>query len=271
MVTLFEKDLVDTGRRSSKGNQLKWRCDGIWYKADYTGYEALSEYIISRLLMKSTLTPDEFVLYELEDIAYKSSVFHGAKSPDLLHDDWQIITLERLFKTVYGKSLNELIYKTDDHTDRLKLIVEQTERITKLKGFDVYMAKLLTIDALFLNEDRHTHNIAILVNGDGDYKLCPFFDQGAGLLSDTTMDYPLDADVFSLTEQVRAKTFCTDFEEQVEIAEKLYGQQITFSFGKKDVDKLLSKVDRNMYNGQIIERVRTILYQQMRKYGYLFK
>ena len=30
---------------SSKGDQPKWHIDNIWYKADYMGYEALSEII----------------------------------------------------------------------------------------------------------------------------------------------------------------------------------------------------------------------------------
>ena len=50
MVELFEGDMRAENRRSSKGNQLKWENDGIWYKADYTGYEGLAEYVISRLL-----------------------------------------------------------------------------------------------------------------------------------------------------------------------------------------------------------------------------
>lgn len=42
MVTLFEKNITTDGRQSSKGNQLKWYVEGIWYKADYTGYEGLA-------------------------------------------------------------------------------------------------------------------------------------------------------------------------------------------------------------------------------------
>ncbi len=41
MVELFEQDEKQNKRRSSKGNQLKWENQGIWYKADYTGYEGL--------------------------------------------------------------------------------------------------------------------------------------------------------------------------------------------------------------------------------------
>lgn len=60
--------------------------------------------------------------------------------------------------------------------------------MTGLQNFGVYMNKLLTIDAFFLNEDWHMHNIAVLMNGKGDYAYCPIFNNGAGLLADTTMD-----------------------------------------------------------------------------------
>ena len=35
MVELFEQDERKIDRQSSKGNQLKWENNGIWYKADY--------------------------------------------------------------------------------------------------------------------------------------------------------------------------------------------------------------------------------------------
>lgn len=42
MVQLFEQDIKTNDRQSSKGNQLKWYRDDIWYKADYMGYEGLA-------------------------------------------------------------------------------------------------------------------------------------------------------------------------------------------------------------------------------------
>ena len=51
MIELFEQDILLNDRQSSKGNQLKWQSqNGIWYKADYTGYEGLVEYFVSCLL-----------------------------------------------------------------------------------------------------------------------------------------------------------------------------------------------------------------------------
>ena len=39
MVQLFEQDIKTNDRQSSKGNQLKWCRNNVWYKADYMGYE----------------------------------------------------------------------------------------------------------------------------------------------------------------------------------------------------------------------------------------
>ena len=268
MVELFEDNVKLFNRHSSKGNQLKWEKDGVWYKADYTGYEGLAEYMISQLLKKTTLKKDEFVIYEPEQIKYKRKIFNGAKSDNFLNDDWQLVTLQRLYKTRYNRSFTEDVWHIPKTTDRLKFVVEQVEQITKLENFGIYMCKLLTIDAFFLNEDRHMHNIAVLMNGEGKNRLCPFFDQGAGLLSDTALDYPLGDDAVAMMGEVNAKTICSGFEEALEAAEQLYGYNLKFSFTKKDVEELINNV--GIYSDEEKARVKTIIFQQMRRYEYLF-
>lgn len=269
MVELFEQDIKTNDRQSSKGNQLKWANNGIWYKADYTGYEGLAEYVISKLLEKSTLSPDEYVCYEVEEIKYKTGIYKGVRSKDFLQDGWQIITLERLFKNFFGESLYKSIYKIEGSEDRLLFIVNQVERITGLKEFGKYMNKLLTIDAFFLNEDRHTHNIAVLMNETGEFAYCPIFDHGAGLLSDTKMDYPLGSNVNNLIDTVHAKTFSKDFDGQMFASEKLYGRNIGFKFDKKDVEEALNY--ENVYLKEEKERIKEVILIQMRKYQYLFE
>lgn len=269
MVELFERDERFQVRQSSKGNQLKWENHGVWYKADYTGYEGLSEYLTSNLLNKSTLCEEEFVCYELEQIQSKRTIYQGVKSNNFLYDDWQLVTLERLFKNMYDKSLTESIWKIREVEARLEYLVEQVERITGLHEFGKYMNKLLTLDAIFLNEDRHMHNIAVLMNGEGEFSYCPIFDNGAGLLADTTLDYPLGIDTYSLIKEVRAKTISSDFDEALDATEALYGNQVKFSFDKKDVEELLKQVEG--YGTDICSRVQTILYYQMSKYSYLFE
>ena len=268
MIELFEQNIRTNDRQSSKGNQLKWENEGIWYKADYTGYEGLTEYMISKLLKKSTLTENEFVDYDLETIKYGAVIYNGVKSKNFLSEDWQIITLERLFKNFFGESLYKTLYRIPEYEERLHFLVQQVERMTGLRDFGVYMNKVLTIDAFFLNEDRHTHNIAVLMNGKGDYAYCPIFDNGAGLLADTTMDYPLSGDVYTLMKNVQSKTICGEFDEQLDISEVLYKTNLKFQFTKKDVNELLKNAEA--YPEEIRNRVETIIFTQMRKYTYLF-
>lgn len=268
MIELFEQNIRTNDRQSSKGNQLKWENEGIWYKADYTGYEGLAEYMISHLLKKSTLTENEFVCYNLEKIKYGTVIYNGVKSKNFLSEDWQIITLERLFRNFFGESLYKSLYRIPEHKERLQFLVQQVERMTGLRNFGIYINKLLTIDAFFLNEDRHTHNIAVLMNGKGDYAYCPIFDNGAGLLSDTTMDYPLSGDVYALMDSVQSKTICGEFDEQLDISEALYKTNLKFQFTKKDVTELLA--DAEDYSDESRNRVEMIIFAQMRKYTYLF-
>lgn len=268
MVKLFEQDIRTNDRQSSKGNQLKWKNNGIWYKADYTGYEGLAEYVISHLLQKSTLGMEEYVLYDLEEIHYKEVLYNGVKSEDFLKEEWQIVTLERLFEQFFHESLYQSVFRIADHRERLIFFVHQVERMTGLKDFGQYMNKLLTMDAFFLNEDRHTHNIAVLMNRQGRFAYCPIFDNGAGLLSDTTMDYSMQGELYSLIDSVEAKTICSRFDEQLDISEDLYGYHLKFHFTKKDVEEILKDVV--VYSKEVKNRVRNIIYEQMRKYQYLF-
>lgn len=269
MVEVLERDKRMEDRHSSKGNQLKWNDGKYWYKADYTGYEGMAEYTVSSLLRYSNLKPEEYVSYETEEIKYGQQLYKGCKSQDFLKEGWQLITLERLYQTEFGESLYKNIYQIQDHKMRLHFLVEQSERMTGLKHFGSYMGKLLAIDAIFLNEDRHTHNIAVLWDGEEEFQYCPIFDQGAALLADTTLDYPMETDVMELLPKPEAKTFCSSFEEQLDIAEELYGEQIHFAFGEKEIRGILEK--DKIYSEEVKRRVFEVLRQQRRKYQYLFK
>ena len=268
MIELFEQDIRSNDRQSSKGNQLKWSSSGNWYKADYTGYEGLAEYVVSALLQKSTLHPQEYVRYDPVQIQYKSTIYIGVKSADLLEEGWQIITLERLFKNRFNQSLTQSLWRIPDVKERFLFLSSQVERITGLKDFGIYLNKLFTIDAFFLNEDRHMHNIAVLMNQEGKFAYCPIFDHGAALLSDTTMDYPLGINVCEALSAVKSKSICNSLEEQLEASEEICGKHLQFCFSGKDVEEILAGAD--IYSDEIRNRVAEILYQQMRKYKYLF-
>ena len=268
MVELFEQDCKANERQSSKGNQLKWLKGKTWYKADYTGYEGIAEYMISNLLIDSNLKKEEYICYDTEEIHYRYHNYLGCSSINFLPEGWQLITLERLFHNFYSQSLNKSIYQIEKVENRIRFLVEQTIRITGLEDFGEYISKLLTLDAFFLNEDRHTHNIAVLMDREGSYHYCPIFDNGAGVLSDTTMDYPMNVKIEELLKNVTSKTFCPDFDEQLDVAERLYGQFIKFEFGENEIRSLLEH--EKHYSEEIKERIMNILLMQKRKYRYLF-
>lgn len=268
MIELFDQNITTNDRQSSKGNQLKWQKDNEWYKTDYTGYEGLAEYMISHLLQYSNLEESLNVLYETEKISYKKVIYLGCRSQNFIRKSDQLITLERLFQQIYGESLNRSIYCITNVEERISFLTEQMERIMGKKGFGSYLCRLLTIDALFLNGDRHTHNMALILNSFGEYEYCPVFDNGAALLSDTSMDYPMGISLEEGIGQVKAKTFCADFDLQLETAERLYGQQIKFFYGEKEITELLTA--ETNYPLEVKNRVKEILLLQRRKYLYLF-
>lgn len=267
MIKLLEQDMREDGRKSSKGNQLKWYKDENWYKADYTGYEGLSEYIVSGLLSFSNLEKTEYVPYQTEEMRYKQRMFLGCKSRNFVPDGWKLITMERLFQAVYGESLSKAMYAVRDVTERIEFLVNQTVRLTGLDDFGVYLSKLFTVDAFFLNEDRHTHNIAVLIDDVGVYHYCPIFDNGAALLSDTTLDYPLTGVVEEMMKEAEAKTICRDFDEQLDAVEDLYGRHLRFYFDDKEVEHMLA--DELYYPDEIKQRVQTVIRKQRQKYQYL--
>jgi len=268
MIQLNDDNIKDNMMKSSKGNQMKWFLNDVWYKADYMGYEGLSEYIVSKLLKYSNLKVTDFTEYECEEIGFHDSIFKGCKSKNFMPKGWQLITLERLFMNYYGQSLNKSIYSIESYENRAKFIVDQTIRMTQLKDFGIYFSILMTLDAFFLNEDRHTHNTAVLLDEKGNYHYCPIFDNGASLLSDTKLDYPMTSDVYSLMKKVKSKTFSKNFDDQIDAVESLYGSNLMFSFTKKNVEEIVESSEH--YSKEIRDRVKAIIFEQMRKYKYLF-
>lgn len=223
----------------------------------------------TREWLHSTLPEKDYVKYKTVQLQFQNTVFRGTASKNFLLPGQQLITIERLFFQHYGESLYQSVFHITDHKKRLAFLVDSVIRLTGLNEFGIYMNRLLTLDAIILNEDRHTHNIAVIMNPDGTYDYCPIFDNGAGLLSDTTLDYPTDQATYSLMEKVHAKTFCRDFDEQLNLSEELYGYHLTFNLTEKQLHAFLC--EETIYPENIRTRVETVLRAQMRKYQHLFK
>ena len=270
MIYLLESDIKTDNRQSSKGNQLKWKKNERWYKADYTGYEGMAEYVVSAFLQHSSLSEGQFVSYQTEEMMYNSQRYLGCSSPDFMRSGCQMLTWERLYRQTTARSLQEDVFQIGPVGERLAFLIQQLRRISGLpeKEISEYLAVILTVDAVFLNEDRHMHNLAFLLDNRGTYHLCPLFDHGGCLLSDTSMDYPMDRDICRMIKEVPGRTVSRNLDDQLDAVELLQKQPLSFHLSRRQAVQLIEA--EPYYPDEVKRRVTDIILAQMGKYAYLF-
>ena len=220
---------MSTATHSSKGNQLKWEQDGWWYKADEFGYESLAEVVVSELLFHSNIT--ETTRYEPVLILYKEKKYRGCRSKNFRGQREAIITLEKFIRAYTGTGLARQLARIYDVREKISYTEEFVRKIAGLENFGEYLAKLMEIDAFFLNEDRHTNNISLIYDVDKNvYRLSPFYNMGLSLFADTREEYPMNQDYFVCREKITAKPFSRNFDTQLDAANELYGCHLKFDF-----------------------------------------
>ncbi|MCD7715399.1 MAG: hypothetical protein LUI39_02960 [Lachnospiraceae bacterium] len=293
MVEIHTKTVQTGDDHSSKGNQLKWFQDGWWYKADGFGFESLAETVVSALLKHSTIS--DFVQYEPVNIRYKDRVYRGCRSQSFLKGNEELVPLERLSRIFSGFGLAQELSRISSCREQILYTEELVRNVTGIRDFGEYLTKMLEMDAFFLNEDRHTNNIAVLYDREEkNWRLCPFFDMGLSLFSDTKEDYPLENGLDKCREKIKAKPFSADFDEQLDAAEELYGTFLRFDFSGSQIEMILTDAlwqiaaeDRNLtgretntkgslealdgeYSAGELQRVVGVLRYQAGKYQYYF-
>ncbi len=162
---------------TSEGTQIKYRKDGYWYKKDNHGHEGLAEYLVSRMLDFSSLDPSEYVRYEAGTINGSG----GCRSRNFLMDGEELITFYRLYYNATGKNLADVVNAMEQMEDRIEYVVEFIRQSCKLDIRD-YLRKILTLDMIVLNEDRHFNNLAVIMKDDR-FSPAPIFDNGISLLT----------------------------------------------------------------------------------------
>lgn len=266
IVDLREASLEPLQGHTSKGDQPKWQVKGQWYKADHMGYEALAEVVVSRLLKKSNVL--EFVSYEPVRVLYEDIESSACVSKNFRAKSEILLPFERLHRAYHGRGLAAELSHMETG-EKIRYTVDFVEQTTGLRQVGQYLTTLLELDSFFLNEDRHTNNLAVIRNEDTkEYRLCPVFDNGLSLLSDLN-DYPMEEDIYRCISKVKAKPFDMDFDEQVAAAELLYGPQLRFSFSRYDLEAVFDGLNEN-YPEETIRRVDRVLREQMRKYPVYF-
>ena len=162
---------------TSEGSQIKYRKDNYWYKKDNRGHEGRTEYLCSKLLSFSTLEQSEYVEYEQGYINQNM----GCRSKNFLNPGEELITFYRLYYNEFGKDLSDVIGRMETMEERIEYVVNFIKQ-TCLIDITDYMKKILTLDWIILNEDRHLNNLAVVFR-DGIFVPAPIFDNGVSLLT----------------------------------------------------------------------------------------
>jgi hypothetical protein len=149
---------------------------GYWYKEDFKGGEALAEVLVSTFLRSCKyLTFEDFVLYDFKYTSVNSFDLSTCVSPNFLQKGVQFISFKDLLSQV--SPLTEKLVGFDSKLDFIDSVFQQTVG----QSFREEMLRLLTLDVMFRNTDRHLSNFGIILAPNGTARFAPIFDNGLAL------------------------------------------------------------------------------------------
>lgn len=156
----------------SEGTQIKYKKGSYYYKVDSLGNEGLVEVICSLVCQYANINHAQ---YWLSIINGKK----GCKSKDFLKSGEKIITFASLYKYRTGKDLNSDLVSCSSPNERYNLVINFTKDLPFIAS---YLQKIMSLDFLTLNEDRHLRNLAV-ISGISGIRECTIFDNGNSLLT----------------------------------------------------------------------------------------
>lgn len=245
----ISNEYIVTQQGTSEGTQIKYKKGNYWYKRDNRGHEGLVEYLVSNFLRYTDLESEDFVMYEYGTINGQS----GCRSRNFLKNNEELVTLYRLYFNEYGKDLSQVINTMDEMEERIDYVIRFVQ---KSCGIDIfkYLGRILTVDMMILNEDRHLNNLALIFDGNS-FKPSPIFDNGLSLLTgnqSVNWNFPVSENV----KRVIARPFSGSHEKMVEYFGK--GLEV-------DVKKALEWLDTQEWS-----RERNVLEYQIKRYSSKF-
>lgn len=173
---LFEELLSDTPLRGVQGKG-KLEESNQYYKSDFFGGEAVAEVLITEFLKAS----NEFKNYVHYELGWGGNT---CLSKDFKRKGDKFITFRDIILRL-GVPPKEWISSVErlDSKGRYKNV----KNVYKQLGFkddeiDEYFSRMLTLDKIFLNVDRHLTNFGVIYNlRSKSYRIPPIFDQGMSL------------------------------------------------------------------------------------------
>ncbi len=197
VIDVSRKDRILKGTGSS-GCQMKWVANGKFYKLSLLGYEHVAEVLVSELMHCSSLSPTEYVIYSPCLIREDGKVLgQGCYCESFLKDDEYEVSVANILDSrlaPYSISYDEL----------LDVLYDETGDYHKS-----YIDKILALDTITRNDDRHFRNISFIRDING-LRPAPIFDNGGACMSDC-ISYPMSENFDILWKSIYAKPFSLTF------------------------------------------------------------
>lgn len=217
---------------TGKGYQPKWTSsdDQYWYKADLRGGEALAEVLVSTFLSSCTnLTSFDFVLYTFDYTSEGLIDLKTCVSPNFLQEGEQFVVFKDLLSLV-SPPKQTLVVGFESKLDYIDSVFQQTVG----QSFRFGLLKMLTLDVMFRNTDRHLSNFGVILASNGSVRFAPIFDNGLALgvsegayfdLDNLIKGFgykikPYELAVSTLTSQINTDYFDFDVTAFVELVDK---------------------------------------------------
>lgn len=147
----------------------------FWFKEDVRGGEALAEVLVSTFLRAcSTLVPSDYILYGF-DYSSEGLDLKTCVSPTFLQEGELFVSFKKLLDL--SNSPSKSLVGFDSKLDYIDSVFQQTVG----QSFREEMLRLLTLDVMFRNTDRHLSNFGIILAPNGSIRFAPIFDNGLAL------------------------------------------------------------------------------------------
>jgi hypothetical protein len=246
---------------SSKGNQIKFYSNGYWVKLDNDRcYEGLAEHFTS--MFESCIEDFSYVPYYNDTIVYKDEEYLGCYSYNMYNNlNISFISLRRLFRQ-NNIPLNIFI-KNESIEVNIQNVIKETYKLTGV-NISNYLFRLLLLDALIINEDRHYMNLGVVTDRVKYYE-AQCFDNGSSLFC-TNWTYRKRKSFEENIQSAKsvARPFSKFFDKQVKACINLGAKPLVIN--KNKLDYFLSNYSNPLYSGEKIELIKSVLKNRLGYY-----
>lgn len=249
---------------SSRGNQHKFYRDGYWVKLDNQNCsEGLAEDFVSNF--ESCIYDFPYVVYKSEQIEYNDIIYNGCVCANMYNRaDTIFISLRHILKeSDIPLSILTSCENIEVNIDNLVKTLYDIVGINLLP----YFGRLLLLDCLILNEDRHIMNLWVVkCISDGRFYEASCFDNGSSLFC-VNWTYRRRK---SFEENIKsaksvARPFSKFYDKQVDALIALGVKPLVIN--KVKLDYFLSSYHNSFYSDSMNELVRSVLINRLSYYS----